>query len=268
MKPEDYYEIIKVNEHLVVIRESLVQIEPNYLVNLTNIYLLLGTHSALLIDTGCGMVPLKPIIAEYIEDRALHVVNTHFHFDHSGGNHEFEKIYIHESEASLIEKERDLSFLTNTPQDFKEILKKRNYKLLGTTNAQKIKEGYSFKLGGLNLTVLHTPGHSRGSVCLYSDRGHLFTGDLAYYGTLYLPPLDQLNQMFTSIQKLIKITQGKQLQHIYPAHEEYDLEPDLLWKLQDRLSKLETLMEGGTIHPFTGCLFLEDDPFNYMIRLK
>jgi phosphoribosyl 1,2-cyclic phosphodiesterase len=46
----------------------------------------------------------------------LSVVNTHYHFDHIGGNHEFEEIAIHEIGAPLIEQPvpRDLSTLTST----------------------------------------------------------------------------------------------------------------------------------------------------------
>lgn len=44
-------------------------------------------------------------------------------------------------------------------------------------------DGQSIKIGGAALTVIHTPGHAPGAVCLYShDLGCVFTGDTLFEG--------------------------------------------------------------------------------------
>ena len=67
----------------------------------TNIYLILGPEKALLIDTGSGLYPIKPVVDNLIEHRELIVINTHTHFDHRGSNDEFETTYNHENECLM-----------------------------------------------------------------------------------------------------------------------------------------------------------------------
>ncbi|MBY9013255.1 MAG: hypothetical protein KGD70_12855, partial [Candidatus Lokiarchaeota archaeon] len=61
-KDIDWYEVIKQKDYLYIIRERLDEIDPRFLTTYTNIYLILGLDKALLIDTGSGLFPIKPII--------------------------------------------------------------------------------------------------------------------------------------------------------------------------------------------------------------
>jgi glyoxylase-like metal-dependent hydrolase (beta-lactamase superfamily II) len=45
----------------------------------------------LLVDTGMGFVPIRPIV-ERLTSLPVHVINTHSHLDHTGGKHEFASI--------------------------------------------------------------------------------------------------------------------------------------------------------------------------------
>jgi glyoxylase-like metal-dependent hydrolase (beta-lactamase superfamily II) len=92
----NHFEISKEKNYLYVIKENISTVHPVYTNDPLNLYLLLGTQSALLIDTGCGLYPLKPIVDDLIGDRNLKVVNTHTHWDHILGNHEFGEVYVHE----------------------------------------------------------------------------------------------------------------------------------------------------------------------------
>ncbi|GAG78570.1 unnamed protein product, partial [marine sediment metagenome] len=49
---EKWFEVLRQDENLIVIRERLSDIDPRFLTEYTNIFLLLGTHTAMLIDTG------------------------------------------------------------------------------------------------------------------------------------------------------------------------------------------------------------------------
>ena len=46
-----------------------------------------------------------------------------------------------------------------------------------------VKEGDEILAGDISLRVIHTPGHTQGGMCLYTD-GVLFSGDTVFYGTL------------------------------------------------------------------------------------
>ncbi len=46
-----------------------------------------------------------------------------------------------------------------------------------------LKDGDEVTFGDITLKVMHTPGHSRGGICLYTD-GHVFVGDTLFYGSI------------------------------------------------------------------------------------
>ena len=98
---DEWYEVIEHKDYLYIIRERLDELDPRYRTKYVNLYLIIGDEKALLIDTGCGLFPLKPIIDNIIGTMNLYVVNTHFHFDHRGSNDEFPEIFIHESEKRV-----------------------------------------------------------------------------------------------------------------------------------------------------------------------
>ncbi|MHA2050304.1 MAG: MBL fold metallo-hydrolase [Promethearchaeota archaeon] len=107
----NHFEISKHKDYLYVIKENISIVHPVYTNDPLNLYLLLGTKTALLIDTGCGLYPLKPIVDDLIGDKNLLVINTHTHWDHILGNHEFREVYVHENEADIVSVPYDLSFL-------------------------------------------------------------------------------------------------------------------------------------------------------------
>ncbi|MBD3197982.1 MAG: MBL fold metallo-hydrolase, partial [Candidatus Lokiarchaeota archaeon] len=102
MKMSDqYFEVKKLCSSVIVLQEKISYIHPVYRNDPLNLYLILGKKSALLLDTGCDQHPLKPIVNKIIENRELIVLNSHAHWDHVLGNHQFEKIYIHKSETQF-----------------------------------------------------------------------------------------------------------------------------------------------------------------------
>ena len=70
---------------------------------------------------------------------------------------------------------------------------------------RELPEGDALAIGQLSFRVLHAPGHSEGSVCLYeADRGLLLSGDVLFrgsYGRTDLPGGDDV-QMVTSLTRL------------------------------------------------------------------
>jgi hypothetical protein len=76
-----------------------------------NSFLITGTQRAVLFDTGLGIANIRKV-AEEITDLDILVVNSHYHFDHSGGNHLFSQIAIHELGAAALAEEVPAEWLT------------------------------------------------------------------------------------------------------------------------------------------------------------
>jgi glyoxylase-like metal-dependent hydrolase (beta-lactamase superfamily II) len=137
----------------------------------TNCYVISdpSTGEACLIDPGAD----PKIIKDYISKSGLDlkfIINTHGHGDHIAANGAFDvPIYIH----SL-----DSDFLTNPGLNLSKMF------MFGITSpkaSKLLKDGDVLKLGGLELEILHTPGHTPGSVSVKSG-GTVFTGDALFAG--------------------------------------------------------------------------------------
>ncbi|MHA1255000.1 MAG: MBL fold metallo-hydrolase [Promethearchaeota archaeon] len=262
---EDWYEVVEHKDYLYVIRERLDELDPRFYTSFVNIYLLLGSEKALLIDTGCGLFPLKPIVDEIIGTRKLLVVNSHFHFDHRGANDEFPEIYIHESEKNMVSLPLDMSYVKDSSKELVNEYSKKDFILKPSLIANSLKEGDEFDLGGLKVKVFHTPGHSMGSISLLTDKGDLFTGDTAHYGAMYLPKRRQFSVILDSLSKLLVLFNDSNVQEIYPSHEEYPVGKELLEKLYEGIINIENIWDIKTKDRFLSAWILEDENFKYIV---
>ena len=111
------------------------------------------TNEAIIIDPSWDLVELELIIKEN-DLKIKYIVNTHHHFDHTLGNEEMAK----STNAPIIQHE------------FSEL-----------KHDISVKDGDSINFGNSKLKVLHTPGHSKDSMCLIGD-GKLFSGDTLFVG--------------------------------------------------------------------------------------
>jgi glyoxylase-like metal-dependent hydrolase (beta-lactamase superfamily II) len=102
------------------------------------------------------------------------IVNTHSHVDHICGN----AGVVKETGAKLVIHELEKKSLTRVHKGLLNIL------LGGRPSPQPdilVKDGDSIEIGNSTLEVIHTPGHSRGGICLYGEN-NLFTGDTLFVG--------------------------------------------------------------------------------------
>jgi len=163
----------------------------------TDLYLLEGDSLAM-IDTGVADTPAKyiaPALTPYrrtLADIDL-ILNTHGHHDHTGGNGALvdasgAKVYVHQADADIAQ-DPDCQFdtcfvdrhvLVGHPErlDAARVTFKVNAGR-PTKVDTKLTDGQVIDLGkGIRLRVLHTPGHTRGSVCYYwEEAGMVFAGD-------------------------------------------------------------------------------------------
>lgn len=130
-------------------------------------FLLLGTEKALLIDTAYGRGDFPNIVDMLKGDRELMVVNTHEHFDHTGGNRFFPQVYMHPQAF----ENADHAF-GPLPQEWLDNMPYPNYEKIAVEN------GHIFDLGGREVEVVYTPAHCKSSIA-FIDHGRrlMFPGD-------------------------------------------------------------------------------------------
>jgi glyoxylase-like metal-dependent hydrolase (beta-lactamase superfamily II) len=180
-----------------------------------NSFLVQGEESAVLVDTGLGVADIRAVARE-LTDKPLLVVNSHYHFDHTGGNHLFDEIAIHRVGAPLLEqatpdsdaelymeytkrvleawgpykKADDLYFHLVTAErlirPLPEGFDPAAYRIVPSKATRLLEDGDVLDLGGRRLEVLHTPGHSPDCICLIDrENGLLFGGDTVNTGPVY-----------------------------------------------------------------------------------
>ena len=262
----EWFKVIKHKPYLFVIRERLDKLEPRFHINYINIYLILGNEKALLIDTGMGLFPLKPLIESLIGNRTLIVINTHSHFDHRGGNEEFEAVLAHPSEIKQLSEPFDLSFLKNSSQSLIGQYLKKNYMLAPANEIKSIDNGNHIELGNIDIEVIHTPGHSPGSISLLTNKNEFFIGDMAYFGTLYLPGRKEFPILISSLRKMLEVSAQHKGIELYPSHEGFPVGEELLESLINGVSNLDVIWHKKIRDEFLEAWILEDGNFQYVIE--
>lgn len=143
--------------------------------------LIVGRERAFLADTGMGVGNLSAALAR-LTDRPVTPANTHGHIDHTGGNYQFERVWLAGADRPLVkewlapERKKRVLALSETPlpPDFD----RRGYLDYGGENLEELKDGQRFDLGGLTVEAVALPTHTKGSMgFLCPELGLLLTGD-------------------------------------------------------------------------------------------
>ena len=133
------------------------------------------TKQAVVVDPGGeGQKILK-----YIKEQGLevkYVINTHGHVDHIAANEEIReatgaKVLIHELDAPM---------LVSSEHNFSQFV---GHEVTLKPADQLLTDGDTIEFGDIKLKVLHTPGHTRGGMCLAAE-GVVFTGDTLFNASI------------------------------------------------------------------------------------
>jgi hydroxyacylglutathione hydrolase len=142
------------------------------------------------------------------------VVNTHGHTDHTSGN----TALISRTGATLVAHEKDAGRSTAS-------LNKAIGLIMGKRPSPgvhfHVTDGDFIKLGKTGLSVIHTPGHTPGCICLYGD-GHLFTGDTLFVGAVGRTDLKggSFETLLASLRKLLELPPDT---IVWPGHHYGDM---------------------------------------------
>ena len=196
----------------------------------TNVHVLAdpGTREAIALDTA---IPSLAWISDELAVRGWTlklIVSTHGHWDHIGDNaavaaHTGAPIAVHPLDAERLTNPRPMFAPFEIPP---------------SVPAIELAEGGRIRFGRIELDVLHTPGHTEGSVCLLArEEGLLLSGDTLFagsFGRVDLPGGDPA-RMADSLARLAALDDGLA---VLPGHgRETTIErerPWLDWVVRER----------------------------------
>lgn len=211
-------------------------------------WLVHGRERSALIDTGLGVRSIADAVAD-VERGPIVAVSSHSHFDHVGGNREFDVRLVHEAGAesvagpippellrayaaeslsrragfeSLLAADRaETAFLIGPdeevrpwPEDARD-----GWQIELPPPTGVLRDGDVVDLGDRELRVIHTPGHAPDHICLLDERsGILFAQDMAYYGPHYVYAEDADIETWARSERRLADELGRSIRAIYCAH--------------------------------------------------
>ena len=171
-----------------------------------------STGEALIIDPGDEIDRILEILKRH-NLRATQIIATHAHIDHVGGIDKLRRtcgapVLIHEDDHFLYQNlATQAAWLGVEPPGVAEI-------------DQFVREGQTIRCGELAFEVLHTPGHSPGSISLHrkGDQGQLFSGDTLFEGSIGRTDLwgGSMDSILRSLKERLLVLDDAT--RVYPGH--------------------------------------------------
>jgi glyoxylase-like metal-dependent hydrolase (beta-lactamase superfamily II) len=170
-----------------------------------NLWWIRGQRHDVVVDTGLGVASIRKHLPEVLDHDTLAVI-SHSHLDHTGGAHEFTHVAVHQLEAGALTSPPPASLHPRTemqllglaigdsdplPDSFLEALPEpgydpATYAVRPAVVTRALGDGDTIDLGDRRLRVIHSPGHTPGSIVLLDeDLRWLYTGDVVYDGPLF-----------------------------------------------------------------------------------
>lgn len=202
---ESWFKATKIDEDTTLIIEPYIHVLEQ-----ANMFLVEGSERDMILDTGMGVIPLKPYLDTLRANphKDIICVSSHTHIDHIGAVHEFETRLVHPAEAEEMASPSGLTslFRRDMPKRLLQTFLDAGYPPIGETLIEALpyagydpesyrlqgaiatgflNHGDSVDLGNHVYEVLHLPGHSPGGIGLFERAtGILFAADAIYDGPL------------------------------------------------------------------------------------
>jgi len=181
----------------------------------TNCYAVLCEESreALIIDPGLSAGEERQIIDNVIHRgfKVKFILNTHGHADHISGNGILKRL----TDAWILIHEEDAFMLTDPHENLSFML---GLTITSPKADRLLRDEDSISLGELEFKVIHTPGHTRGSISLFSmEEKIVFTGDTLFAGSIGRTDLpgSSFRDMMDSLRRLMELPDET---IVYPGH--------------------------------------------------
>jgi glyoxylase-like metal-dependent hydrolase (beta-lactamase superfamily II) len=222
-----------------------------------NSFLIVGSKRAVLFDSGLGVGRMGNVVKK-LTALPVTVLNSHTHFDHVGGNREFEDARNLDEAFSTASARGEISeelrsYAKDTLAEDRVCgslpagTASRDYVIPTWSIAAHVRDGERLDLGDRTVEVLRTPGHTPDSMCLLdAANGLLFTGDTYYSGEVFLwAPETVVADYTASIARLVRLAPDLKL--LLPAHGPPLADPRQLIELQKALQDIDA----GTVRSET-----------------
>ena len=190
---------------------SIQSFEGGYDKNYSYLLTCLEAISSIVVDASLELSRLQP----FIKTRPAAILITHSHHDHIKHINEYIEAY---PEIKVIGHPK--SKLNNTPE----------------INYLPMKDNSVFKLGGLEIKTIHTPGHYYDSVCFLVENV-IFTGDTLFIGRTgrTLSKGSNISDLYNSVYEKLLTLPGSTI--IYPGHN-YGSKPTMTMNENIKISNL------------------------------
>ena len=216
-----------------------------YYVYNESVYVLEGEDRALVIDAGTRMPHLSETVAK-LTDKPLTLVLTHGHGDHVGGAVSFPEVWIHPADTTLLGAGR------------------RGY----AGEIKYLSDGQVFDLGGRQIDVLFTPGHTFGSVTFFDKTNKYgFSGD-AFGSTNLLLFAGTFRVLVETIDRTLAYMQANGIEKLYPGHYHGD-NPETVQRLLDEKKMSQDAISGKRRGvPDSSSNGLNRDLYDYGVHIR
>jgi glyoxylase-like metal-dependent hydrolase (beta-lactamase superfamily II) len=173
-----------------------------------NALLVRGDHETAILDPSLGTIPRRDRLPPV--DR---VINSHCHEDHVAGNHLFPDVpwHLHEADAPGMRSLDDFMAIYGfddpaVERAFRPVVVEQ-FHFVPRPDVETFRDGHVFDLGGARITVIHTPGHTRGHSALHVEPDDiLYLGDidLSSFGPYYGDAWSDLEDFERSLERVAR----------------------------------------------------------------
>jgi len=171
----------------------------------TNCYIVVckKTRKALIIDPGFSVEEANDVLKEILQNgfKVENILNTHGHVDHINGNGILKTL----TRANILIHKNDASMLIDPSKNLSRMLGRN---VISPKADRLVEEGEIINVGNLELKVIHTPGHTKGSISLFCEKENVvFTGDTLFAGSIGRTDLpgSSFDEMMHSLKKLMDL---------------------------------------------------------------
>ncbi len=177
----------------------------------TNCYTVSGEDFAFVVDPADVSEDLICFAKENSDKEYKYILLTHCHIDHILGAEKIKEIWS----CPIVIGEKEAKSLENPSENLSTYIFGKEYSLYADLT---VRNGEVIALGSAEISVLETPGHTKGGVC-YILEDNIFCGDTIFKGTIGRTdfPTSNVQEMAKTLEMLSKMDKDYNL---YPGHEE------------------------------------------------
>ena len=262
---QDWFEVYRIEPGILAIYE------PGQFEEVIS-WLILGEDRALLFDTGLGIGDIRSLVAS-LTDLPLMPLNSHSHYDHSGGNYQFEAVMgvdtpYTRNRARGTPNESVAEFASEgwIWKDHPPGFDPATYSIQPWQHGTWVEDRQFIDLGNVSLEVVFAPGHAPDCIVLIDHQRRLmFTGDVFYPAPLYTHiPGSSFKDYLASSRRLADLEE--QVDYLMPSHNVPRVSSEYLTRMRNAFESIKAgsaefeLSDGAREYRFEGFGVLTHNP--------